>query len=122
MKKYLIIGAGFSGAVIAEQLSHDKNNRILVIDERNHIGGNCYTERDEETGIMVHKYGPHIFNTDNYLVWEYINSFWNMKRYINRVKVISNGNVYSFPINLHTINQFFNKTFNPKKQIVYMTI
>lgn len=120
MKKYLIIGAGFSGAVIAEQLSHDKNNRILVIDERNHIGGNCYTERDEETGIMVHKYGPHIFNTDNYLVWEYINSFCNMKPYINRVKVISNGNVYSFPINLHTINQFFNKTFNPKEAELFI--
>ena len=55
MKKYLIVGAGFSGAVVAEQLSKNPNNQILVIDERSHIGGNCYTERDTETNVMVHK-------------------------------------------------------------------
>ena len=75
MKKYLIVGAGFSGAVVAEQLSNNPNNQILVIDERSHIGGNCYTERDTETNVMVHKYGPHIFNTDNVDVWNYIQQF-----------------------------------------------
>lgn len=113
MPKYLIVGAGFSGAVIAEQLSKRANSEIIVIDERKHIGGNCYTEKDSSTGIMVHKYGPHIFHTDNKLVWDYINQFCEMVPFINRVKTIYNGQVYSLPVNLHTINQYFQKAFNP---------
>jgi UDP-galactopyranose mutase len=115
MKKYLIVGAGFSGAVIAEQLSKDANNSIVVIDERSHIGGNCYTERDKETDVMVHKYGPHIFNTDNKEVWDYIQQFCEMVPFVNRVKSVYDGNVYSMPINLHTINQFFGKTMSPEE-------
>ena len=111
--KYLIVGAGFTGAVIAEQLSLKIDNRILVIDERNHIGGNCYTERDFETNVMVHKYGPHIFHTDNNQTWDYICRFCKMKPYVNRVKAFYKGKVYSLPINLHTINQFFGKTMSP---------
>lgn len=114
-KKYLIIGSGFSGAVIAEQLSKNPENKILVIDERNHIGGNCYTERDVETQVMVHQYGPHIFNTDNKEVWDYVQQFCEMVPFVNRVKSIYQGKVYSLPINLHTINQFFNKTLNPEE-------
>ncbi|MGN6395810.1 MAG: UDP-galactopyranose mutase [Mucilaginibacter sp.] len=114
MKKFLIIGAGFSGAVVAEQLSKTPCE-ILVIDERSHIGGNCYTEREGNTGVMVHKYGPHIFNTDNKEVWDYIQQFCEMMPYVNRVKAEYNGNIYSLPINLHTINQFFGKTLNPNE-------
>lgn len=114
-KKYLIVGAGFSGAVIAERLSKQKENSILILDERNHIGGNCYTERDELTGVMVHKYGPHIFNTDKQDVWDYISQFCEMVPFINRVKTVYKDQVYSLPINLHTINQFFNKKFNPEE-------
>ncbi|TSD66986.1 UDP-galactopyranose mutase [Inquilinus sp. KBS0705] len=114
-KRYLIIGAGFSGAVIAERLSRTQNCTITLIDERTHIGGNCYTERDADTGVMVHTYGPHIFNTDNHEVWEYIQQFCQMMPYINRVKANYQNTIYSFPINLHTINQFFNKTFNPEQ-------
>jgi UDP-galactopyranose mutase len=117
----LIVGAGFSGAVIAEQLSKKSGFNILVIDERSHIGGNCYTERDESTGVMVHKYGPHIFNTDNEEVWNYINNFCEMVPYINRVKSVYKGNVYSMPINLHTINQFFGKNFNPKEAEIFIS-
>jgi UDP-galactopyranose mutase len=113
IKRYLIIGAGFSGAVIAERLSRLSECTITVIDERNHIGGNCYTERDKDTGVMVHTYGPHIFNTDNVEVWEYIKQFCVIMPYTNRVKANYKNTIYSFPINLHTINQFFNKTFNP---------
>ena len=112
-KKYLIVGAGFSGAVVAEQLSKIDGNEITVIDERTHIGGNCYTERDQQTNVMIHKYGPHIFNTDNEEVWNYIQQFGEMVPFVNRVKSIYKGNVYSMPINLHTINQFFGKTLNP---------
>lgn len=115
MNKILIVGSGFSGTVIAERLSKNRNNHITVIDERNHIGGNCYTERDAETNVMIHKYGPHIFNTDNKEVWEYIQQFCEMVPFINRVKTVYKNSVYSLPINLHTINQFFGKTFNPKE-------
>lgn len=119
-KKYLIIGAGFSGAVIAEQLSRNPNNNILIVDERNHIGGNSFTERDTQTGVMVHTYGPHIFNTNNKQVWEYIQQFGEFIPYINRVKSIYKGNVYSMPINLHTINQFFGKAFNPEEAKLFI--
>jgi UDP-galactopyranose mutase len=115
VKQYLVIGAGFSGAVIAEQLSRREKIKVIVIDERSHIGGNCYTERDCETGVMEHKYGPHIFNTDNQEVWDYISQFGKMVPYINRVKAVYKGAVYSLPINLHTINQFFNKTLSPEE-------
>ncbi|MCW7493194.1 UDP-galactopyranose mutase [Leptospira sp. 2 VSF19] len=117
MKKILIIGAGFSGAVVANSLAKTGRYSIDVIDERNHIGGNCHTERDKETGIMVHKYGPHIFHTSNKLVWDYVNQFDRFHPFVNRVKSIYNGQVYSLPINLHTINQFYGKALSPGEAI-----
>lgn len=120
MKRYLIIGAGFSGAVIAEQLSKKEPCTIRIVDERSHIGGNCYTARDAETGIMVHEYGPHIFNTDNQLVWDYISQFCEMVPFVNRVKAVYKGQVYSLPINLHTINQFFGTNLNPKEALAFI--
>lgn len=114
-KKFLIVGAGFSGAVIAERLVNNIDCKVVVIDERDHIGGNCHTKRDEETGVMVHTYGPHIFNTDNVEVWEYIQRFGAFEPFINRVKIVYKGQVYSMPINLHTINQFYGKTLNPSE-------
>nr|WP_313062971.1 UDP-galactopyranose mutase [Moraxella sp. CTOTU49097] len=112
--KFLIVGAGFSGAVIGRELA-DLGHQITIIDSRSHVAGNCHTARDDRTQIMVHKYGPHIFHTDNQEVWEYINQFGEMMPYVNRVKAITNGQVYTMPINLHTINQFFGKTFNPSE-------
>lgn len=114
-KKFLIVGAGFSGAVIAERLANSLDCKILVIDERDHIAGNCHTQRDKETNVMVHVYGPHIFNTDNLEVWEYIQRFGKFEPFINRVKIVYKGQVYSMPINLHTINQFYGKTLNPEE-------
>lgn len=111
-KNILIVGAGFSGAVIGRELAED-GHKVRIIDSRNHIAGNCYSERDANTDVMVHTYGPHIFHTDNEKVWNYINSYGEMMPYINRVKATVNGSVYSLPINLHTINQFFGKTCNP---------
>jgi len=111
--KYLIIGTGFSGSVAAEQLSRNKDNIIHIIDDRDHIGGNCYTKRDTKTGIMEHVYGPHIFNTNNKIVWDYIQQFCEMMPFINRVKTVYKNRVFSLPINLHTINQFFNTAFSP---------
>ena len=107
-----VVGAGFSGAVIARELA-EKDYSVLVIDERSHTAGNCHTERDIETGIMIHKYGPHIFHTADEKAWAYINRFGEMMPYVNRVKATVKGKVYSLPINLHTINQFFGKAMSP---------
>lgn len=116
MKRILVVGAGLSGAVIANQLANQlRIDKIDVIDSRAHIGGNCYSARDEETGVMVHKYGPHIFHTDDEMVWDYVNFFSNFIDYTLRVKATTQGKVYSLPINLHTINQFFGRTFSPSQ-------
>ncbi|MGR3659939.1 MAG: UDP-galactopyranose mutase [Paracoccaceae bacterium] len=112
--RVLIIGAGFSGAVIARQLA-SAGHYITIFDQRNHVGGNCHSERDEKTGIMVHKYGPHIFHTDNEEVWSYVNEFADFVPFVNRVKTNSGGAIFSLPINLHTINQFFGETFSPRE-------
>ena len=111
-KTIAMVGAGLSGAVIGRELA-EAGYRIEVFDSRDHIAGNCHTERDAETGVMVHVYGPHIFHTDDAGVWDYVNRFERFLPYKNRVKTTSGGQVYSLPINLHTINQFFGKTFRP---------
>lgn len=111
-KKILIVGAGFSGAVIGRMLA-EKGHQIQIIDSRDHIAGNCFSNRDPETGVMVHTYGPHIFHTDNESVWQFVTRYAEMMPYTNRVKTTVNGQVFSLPINLHTINQFFNTTCNP---------
>ena len=113
-KNILIVGAGFTGAVIGRELA-EKGHKIRIIDSRPHVAGNCYSERDEQTGVMVHTYGPHIFHTDNQEVWDYLNRFAEMMPYTNRVKTTVNGQVFSLPINLHTINQFFNTTCSPSE-------
>lgn len=113
-KQILIVGAGFSGSVIARELA-EQGYQITVVDKRSHIAGNCHTERDAETDVMVHQYGPHIFHTDDEEVWQYINKYGEMMPYTNRVKSTVNGQVYSLPVNLHTINQFFGKAFSPKE-------
>jgi UDP-galactopyranose mutase len=107
-----IVGAGLSGAVIGRELAQ-AGHRVEIFDARDHVAGNCHTERDKDTGVMVHTYGPHIFHTDDREVWDYVNSFQTFMPYKNRVKTTSKGQVYSLPVNLHTINQFFGKTFRP---------
>ena len=117
--KFAIVGAGFTGSVIANELA--KAGYLTdVFESRNHVGGNCYTERDEWSGIMIHKYGPHIFHTDDSEIWEYVNNLTEFMPFINRVKTTSNNKVYSLPINLHTINQFFNKSLNPKEARLFI--
>ncbi|WP_160010189.1 UDP-galactopyranose mutase [Rhizobium sp. 18055] len=111
-EKIMIVGAGLSGAVIGRELAL-AGHQVEIIDAREHIAGNCHTERDADTGVMVHVYGPHIFHTDDAEVWNYVNDFQTFMPYKNRVKTTSNDAVYSLPVNLHTINQFFGKTFRP---------
>ena len=117
---FLIVGAGFSGAVLARQLADNGGTRSLVVDERSHVGGNCHTERDAATGVMVHQYGPHIFNTDNERVWQYVNRFGDFRPFINRVKIATERGIFSLPINLHTINQFFGKTLGPDEARAFL--
>lgn len=112
MGKYLMVGAGLSGAVIGRHLA-EAGHDVTVVDSRAHIGGNCYTERDADTGVLVHVYGPHIFHTDDAEVWDYVNAYETFLPYKNRVKATTGGAVYSLPVNLHTINQFFGRTMRP---------
>ncbi len=114
MKKIGIAGAGFSGAVIAHELAK-AGHRVDVFDTRPHIAGNCHTARDDESGVLTHVYGPHIFHTSNEKVWNYVRQFDEFMPFTNRVKAVTKGRVYSLPINLLTINQFFGKSFTPKE-------
>jgi UDP-galactopyranose mutase len=110
---FAIVGAGFSGAVLARELVTRLDVKVLVIDERAHVAGNCHTERDSRTGVLVHSYGPHIFNTNREDVWRYVNRYATFRPFTNRVKAVSRTGVYSLPVNLLTINQFFRRTFSP---------
>ena len=112
--KVLLVGAGLSGAVIGRRLA-EAGHEIEIVDGRDHVGGNCHTERDPDTGVLVHRYGPHIFHTDDAEVWDYVNSFETFLPYKNRVKTTSQGAVYSLPINLHTINQFYGAHPAPRR-------
>ena len=107
-----IVGAGLSGAVIGNELAR-AGLRCEIFEARSHVAGNCHTSRDAETNVLVHEYGPHIFNTNNELVWDYVNRLANFVPFTNRVKALTGGRVFSLPINLLTINQFFGKTLNP---------
>jgi len=113
--KILIVGSGFSGAVLAHQIAGNMDCHIDIWEEKSHIAGNCYTARDRETGIMVHRYGPHIFNTDKKEIWDFVNGFIQLQPFVHKVKAVYNGQVYSLPVTLHTINQFFSKTFSPSE-------
>ncbi|WP_417361873.1 UDP-galactopyranose mutase [Gallaecimonas pentaromativorans] len=112
MARYLIAGAGLAGAVLARELA-EGGAEVVVRDERPHVAGNCHTERDAETGVMVHRYGPHIFNTNSDEAWQYVNRFTPFRPFINRVKAVTHKGVFSLPVNLHTINQFFGEAFSP---------
>lgn len=101
---YLIVGTGLFGSVFAYE-ANKIGKKVLVLEKRNHIGGNCYTEKIEN--INVHKYGPHIFHTNDKRIWDYINQFAEFNNFINRPKVNFKENLYSFPINLFTLYQLW---------------
>lgn len=111
--KYLVVGSGFFGATVAERIASQLNERVLVIEKRAHIGGNCYSETDKETGIEYHRYGTHIFHTSNQSVWDYINQFTSFNGYRHQVLTTFQNKVYQMPINLETINSYFNVSLKP---------
>lgn len=118
-KRIAVVGAGFSGAVLARELALNDFD-VTIFDERAHVAGNCHTARDPQTEVMVHVYGPHIFHTDNEKVWKYVQQFDEFVPFINRVKAIHNDKVYSMPINLLTINSFFGKKLNPTEAKIFL--
>lgn len=110
---YIIVGSGLAGAVLARELATKSDCRITIFEARAHIAGNCHTERDPSSQVMIHRYGPHIFNTNRRDVWDYVNRFATFMPFVNRVKARTKRGIFSMPINLHTINQFFGKQFTP---------
>src|SRR3712207_7311797 len=106
MFDYLIVGAGFAGSVIAERLARAANKKVLVVDRRNHIGGNAYDHYNDD-GLLVHRYGPHIFHTNSREVWEYLSRFTAWRPYEHRVRASVEGRLVPIPINLDTINALY---------------
>jgi UDP-galactopyranose mutase len=106
MYDYLIVGAGFSGCVLAQQIATKLNKRVLIVDTRNHIGGNAYDFFDDN-GILVHKYGPHIFHTNSKKVYDYLSKFTDWIIYQHRVLAYVDGKKVPIPINLDTINNLY---------------
>ena len=109
----LIVGSGLFGLTIAERAAVEHGAKVTIIDRRPHVGGNAYSEADEQTGIEVHKYGAHLFHTSNPRVWEYVNRFTEFTGYQHKVYTNHQGVVYPMPINLGTVNQFFRSAYTP---------
>jgi len=129
MFDYLIVGAGFAGSVLAERLAHGMNKKVLICDKRPHIGGNAYDYFNDD-GILIHKYGPHIFHTNAADVFDYLTRFTEWREYQHRVVAKVDGAVVPIPINLDTINklyglsltsfevkEFFDKVREPREHI-----
>jgi len=109
----IVVGSGFFGLTMAERAATQLNKRVLVLERRAHIGGNAYSEPEPETGIEVHRYGPHLFHTSNKRVWDYVNQFTAFTNYQHRVFGKYRGQVYPLPMNLALINQFFGRSHTP---------
>lgn len=112
MSRLLVVGAGFSGAVVARCMAQ-AGFYCLVVDERSHVAGNCHTSEDADSGILIHRYGPHIFHTDDDEVWSFVTRFGAWIPYRHTVFATVGRRVFSMPVNLLTINQFFGTAMGP---------
>jgi UDP-galactopyranose mutase len=109
------VGSGLFGLTVAERIATVLKLEVLIIENRNHIGGNAWSEIDPTTGIEIHKYGSHLFHTSSERVWRYVNQFTTFTNYQHRVWTKHNGEVFPLPINLATISQFYRKAMNPRE-------
>jgi UDP-galactopyranose mutase len=118
MYDYIIVGAGFAGSVLAERLAADAGKKVLIIDKRNHIGGNAYDFYDD-AGILIHKYGPHIFHTNSPEVFSYLSRFTQWRPYEHRVLASVNNQLLPIPINLDTVNKLYGHNFTSEELADY---
>lgn len=116
---FLIVGAGFSGGVIAERLASQLDKKVLLVEKRDHTGGNAYDYYNED-GILVHKYGPHIFHTNYDDVWSYLSQFTEWNGYQHKVIAFVDGKKVPFPINLTTVNTLLDKAFSEDELKIYL--
>jgi UDP-galactopyranose mutase len=116
MFDYLIVGAGFAGAVIAERMARSHGKKVLLIDRRNHIGGNAYDHHNED-GILVHRYGPHIFHTNSEQVFQYLSKFTSWRCYEHRVLASVDGKLVPVPINLDTVNLLYDLNLQSEEEV-----
>ncbi|GAA3620637.1 UDP-galactopyranose mutase [Lentzea atacamensis] len=111
----IVVGSGFFGLTVAERTASQLNKRVLVLERRDHIGGNAYSEAEPETGIEVHRYGAHLFHTSNKRVWDYVNQFTSFTNYQHRVFAMHDGQAYQFPMGLGLISQFVGRYMSPEE-------
>jgi UDP-galactopyranose mutase len=109
----VVVGSGFYGLTVAERTATQLDKRVLVLERRSHLGGNAYSEPEPETGIEIHRYGAHLFHTSNKRVWDYCNQFTEFTNYRHRVLGLHKGQVYSLPMGLGLISQFFGRYYTP---------
>ncbi|MHA3082692.1 UDP-galactopyranose mutase [Acinetobacter sp. ANC 5383] len=115
--KFLIVGAGFAGAVSARELA-EAGNQVLIVDRRDHIGGNAYDVKDSHE-ILIHQYGPHIFHTNSERIFSYLSQFTQWRPYEHRVRGVVNGKEYPFPINRDTLNQLYDLDLTEQQAAEY---
>ena len=115
--KYLIVGAGLSGVVIAERIANVLNEKVVIIEKRDHIGGNCYDYKNKETGILMNKYGAHLFHTNKEKVWDYINKFDKWIRWEHKVLTYVDDKFVSIPVNITTINELCGETLKDENDV-----
>ncbi|MFL5408448.1 MAG: UDP-galactopyranose mutase [Myxococcales bacterium] len=114
MFDYMIIGAGFAGSVLAERLAAGSDKKVVIVDRRPHIGGNAYDCHDAQ-GILIHKYGPHIFHTNSKEVFDYLSRFTDWRQYQHRVRASVDGMLVPVPINLDTVNALYGLSLNSQQ-------
>mmetsp|Transcript_21669 Transcript_21669/g.30372 ORF Transcript_21669/g.30372 Transcript_21669/m.30372 type:complete len:604 (-) Transcript_21669:63-1874(-) len=112
-----VVGAGLSGSVIAERYASVMRKSVLVIDKRDHIGGNCYDYVDDETGILVSKYGAHLFHTNSKRVWEYVQGFSNFSQYEHKVQALIDDKYVPIPVNIDTVNTLFDLNITNSREM-----
>ncbi|MBC85457.1 MAG: UDP-galactopyranose mutase [Acidimicrobiaceae bacterium] len=117
---FILVGCGLFNSVLAERIANKLKKNVLIIEKRNHIGGNCFSEIDKNSGIEYHKYGTHIFHTSIVRVKNYINQFTKFNSYRHQVLSSHKNKIYQLPFNLETINSFYNKSFSPEEAKVFL--